>query len=263
MTPPPADAPCPAALPIAWHRIDTLFLDAGNTLLHWDGAFVAEVLAGLGLESDAACVERAEAACRGRLSRVVSSGHSTESDAARVAYVSGVLGAAVRGFAARPREEQGRLVAAVVRALRTPEGQERLWSRVPPGVPEALAALRADGVRLVVVSNSDGTCEAKLAAAGLREVLDAVVDSHLVGAEKPDPAIFHHALSRTGAHPGRTLHAGDLHHADVVGAARAGLPAVLLDPFDDWRDAACERAADVPSLAVRLLAARRLAGAGV
>lgn len=248
MTPPPS---------IPWSRLDTLFLDAGNTLLHWDGAFVVEVLAAHGLETDARSVERAEAASRSALSRLLGGGHSTESDAARVAYVGGVLAGAVPGFAARSPAQREGDVAAVVRAFRTPEGQDRLWSRVPAGVPEALAALRGAGVRLVVVSNSDGTCEAKLAQAGLRDVLEAVVDSHLVGAEKPDPAIFRHALERAGADPARTLHVGDLLHADVVGAARAGLPAVLLDPFDDWRDVECERAADVPSLALRILAARR------
>lgn len=241
--------------------LDALFLDAGNTILHWDCAFVADVLGARGLAASAATIERAEAAARPLLSRFLADGgHSTEGDAARLAYVSAVLDGAVEGFAARPEPEREREVAALVRVMRTPEGQDRLWSRVPPGVAEALARLRETGVRLVVVSNSDGTCETKLASAGLRAHLDAVVDSHLLGIEKPDAGIFHHALRVAGADPSRTVHVGDLHHADVVGAGRAGLAAVLLDPYGDWRDVDCERAPDVPALAARILAARGRGG---
>ncbi|HYB13474.1 MAG TPA: HAD-IA family hydrolase, partial [Myxococcota bacterium] len=83
-----------------------------------------------------------------------------------------------------------------------------------------------------------------------------VVDSHLVGSEKPDRAIFEHALRLSQSRPERTLHVGDLYHADVVGARRAGLHAVLLDPYGDWEDFDCERARDVPELARRILASR-------
>ena len=61
-----------------------------------------------------------------------------------------------------------------------------------------------------------------------------VIDSALVGYEKPDPRIFAAALERTGADPDRTLHIGDLYHADVVGARTAGIHALLLDPYGDW-----------------------------
>ena len=142
------------------------------------------------------------------------------------------------------------------RAIRTPEAQDRLWSHVPPDLPPALARLRECGLQLVVVSNSDGTVEAKLAAAGLRDLLHSVVDSHVVGSEKPDRAIFEHALRLARSRPERTLHVGDLYHADVVGARGAGLHAVLLDPYGDWRDFDCERARDVAELAQRILAPR-------
>ncbi|RMG86737.1 MAG: HAD family hydrolase, partial [Candidatus Dadabacteria bacterium] len=50
-----------------------------------------------------------------------------------------------------------------------------------------------------------------------------------VGAEKPDPEIFHGAARRLGLPPERILHVGDLVREDLLGAQRAGLRAVLVD----------------------------------
>ena len=59
---------------------------------------------------------------------------------------------------------------------------------------------------------------------------------------------------RVGVRPERTLHVGDLYAVDVVGARRAGLHALLLDPFDDWSDDVdCPRSPDVLALARGLL----------
>jgi FMN phosphatase YigB (HAD superfamily) len=91
----------------------------------------------------------------------------------------------------------------------------------------------------------------------LRDYLDAVVDSAVVGYEKPDPEIFRCALRDVGADPATTLHVGDLYDADVVGARRAGLHALLLDPFGDWDGVDCDTIADVPALAAAMVQARR------
>ncbi len=118
-----------------------------------------------------------------------------------------------------------------------------------PRVPESLERLRRRDLRLAVVSNSDGTVEQSLVAAGLRPFFDAVVDSRAVGYEKPDPRIFHHALGRCDSRPERTLHVGDLYYADVVGARAAGIHALLLDPFGDWTDVDCASATDLWAVA--------------
>ena len=96
-----------------------------------------------------------------------------------------------------------------------------------------------------------------MVAMGLRPLVDAVVDSALFGAEKPDPRIFAHALELAGARPAHALHVGDLYAVDVVGARAAGAHATLLDPFGDWADLDCEVATDLPALADRILGARR------
>ena len=91
-----------------------------------------------------------------------------------------------------------------------------------PGVPEALDALRARGLRLACVSNWDVSLGHALAAAGLAERLDAIVSSAEAGAPKPDPRPFLLALERLDANPARALHIGD-GEVDREGAAAAGL----------------------------------------
>ena len=55
-----------------------------------------------------------------------------------------------------------------------------------------------------------------------------MLDSALVGVEKPDPAIFRAALDALGVAPAEALYVGDLYEVDVVGARAAGMPAALL-----------------------------------
>ena len=227
--------------------LTTLCLDAGNTLIGMDTELLREMLASEGIAATAEAVARAEAAARPALSRWIASGVSTEGAATLTVYLRETLVAiGHRGV----DEATLRRMATALRSVDT----RGLWSRVLPGVPEALRTLRTAGLRLVVVSNADGTVESGLARVGLRDLVDLVVDSHVVGFEKPDPRIFAHALAAVGASPAETLHVGDLYAVDVVGARAAGIDAVLLDPYGDWAGVDCERVADVPALAARLIA---------
>jgi HAD superfamily hydrolase (TIGR01549 family) len=244
-----------AAFPIPFAEIDTVFLDAGNTLLCWDYGFASELLASEGLACPPATLARAEAAARPKLSQFIANGRSTEGAQVFLFYMRSILDA-VPAFQGLAEVERERKAARLLQRIRTPEAQDRLWSHVPPDLPPALARLRDHGLRLVVVSNSDGTVEAKLSTAGLRNLLHHVIDSHVVGSEKPDRGIFEYALRVAKSRPERTLHVGDLYHADVVGARGAGLHAVLLDPYGDWHDFDCDRARDVAELARRILASR-------
>ena len=84
-----------------------------------------------------------------------------------------------------------------------------------------------------------------------------MLDSHVVGFEKPDLRIFQHALEISGSLPERTLHVGDMYHADVAGARGAGIDALLLDPYDVWTDVDCERAPNVAAVSREIVAAKR------
>lgn len=108
--------------------------------------------------------------------------------------------------------------------------ERHLWSAGDPRTPLALARLREHGIRLGVVSNSDGRVEDALRAAGLLDHLDVVVDSSVAGVEKPDPRIFHLALDRLGIAAGDSLYVGDVQEVDVAGAEAAGMAAALVGP---------------------------------
>jgi len=129
------------------------------------------------------------------------------------------------------------VLPSLVRAFREPPDVD-VWSLFVPSAVEALKRLAETGVALAVVSNSDGTVERLLRDNGVCQVGDgagttvsAVVDSGAVGAEKPDPAIFTHALEALGVEAHRAVHVGDSVHADVAGARAAGVRPLHLDPF--------------------------------
>ena len=132
--------------------------------------------------------------------------------------------------------------------------ERHLWSGVDPRTAPALGMLKARGYRLGVISNSDGRVAEALDAVGLEGLFEVVVDSKLAGVEKPDPRIFHAALASLGISAGESLYVGDLYDIDVVGARRAGMDVVLLDPTGVHKDRDVPTAPDVAAVAERLLA---------
>ncbi len=70
-----------------------------------------------------------------------------------------------------------------------------------------------------------------LAELGIEGLFDAVVVSDEYGAAKPDPEIFHEALSRTGVSPGEAVYVGDM-EVDVEGSINAGMHPVLVRRSD-------------------------------
>jgi putative hydrolase of the HAD superfamily len=107
-----------------------------------------------------------------------------------------------------------------------------LWTAAIDGTVEAISRLRRGGIRVAVVSNSDGSVRESLSRAGFDGLFEFVVDSHEVGLTKPDPAIFVHALDRLGVDAAGTWYVGDSIYHDVGGGRKAGLAAsVLVDPF--------------------------------
>jgi putative hydrolase of the HAD superfamily len=134
--------------------------------------------------------------------------------------------------AAALRDLRVRCAAAMAPVLGFDPGVDTLLAALRfhayPDARPALEALRARGLRIVVVSNWDASLHERLEETGLAPLVDGAVASAEIGHAKPDPAIFAHALALAGAPPEAALHAGDTLEADVEGALAAGLRAVLV-----------------------------------
>ncbi len=95
------------------------------------------------------------------------------------------------------------------------------------GTEAVLAAARAAGVAVGVISNTGWDVRAPFRSRRLEGLIDEWILSWEVGMTKPDPAIFELACRRLRSEPGRTLMVGDDPVADG-GATGAGLPVLLL-----------------------------------
>lgn len=101
-------------------------------------------------------------------------------------------------------------------------------SRLYPQVRETLAALRAQGTRLAIVTNKEARyTERVLGAHGLGAAFDRVVCGDTLATRKPDPAGVMACLREFGVAPGRALFVGDS-SIDAATARRAGVPVWLL-----------------------------------
>jgi putative hydrolase of the HAD superfamily len=223
-------------------RPQALLLDAGDTLVFFDGAAVAEQLAANG---ELVAADRLNAALapakRGYQARM-RFGDSHEDGwhalMADVLVLSGVR-------EARARE--------LVPELRRAQDDFNFWRRVPDGTPEALARVREAGIRLAVISNSEGKLESLFERVGLGGLFEAVVDSHFEGVRKPDPELFRRAIARLSLVPERCLYAGDIPEVDVLGARAAGLHGVLVDAAGQFADGPWPRVGSVVELVDELL----------
>lgn len=219
--------------------LESVFLDAGGVLVNPNWSRVGEALARHGVVVETARLERAEPYAKRDLDTPALIRATTDQSRGggyfnRVLHHAGV-------------ERSGATDAALAE-VHEYHRRHNLWEVVPPEVPPALAALRRRGLRLVVVSNSNGTLRAKLGRLGLLGSFDLVLDSFELGVEKPDPAIFRLALERSGSAAGSTLHVGDFFNIDVVGARAAGLHAWLIDSAGLYADHDCPRFPDLSAV---------------
>ena len=106
---------------------------------------------------------------------------------------------------------------------------EAAW-RPFPDVRRVLDDLAGRGLRLGVITNGDaGQQRAKVAAAGLADVLPYVLASSEAGSAKPGAEIFRTACAGLGVAPGAAAYVGDRLVTDARGAAAAGLAGIWLD----------------------------------
>jgi len=173
----------------------------------------------------------------------------------RVIGALGDLPATFRVLAARAGAQPDEAAIAAACAARMAAQRELFVFR--DGALDVLAAVRAAGLRVGVLS--DCTVElaqawAELPVAGL---VDARVLSCEAGRRKPDPELFRMIAGLLGADPADCLYVGDGGGRELTGASGCGMRAVLLRERD-WAGSAAHDREDgwagpwVPSLAAVL-----------
>jgi HAD superfamily hydrolase (TIGR01662 family) len=206
-----------------------LLLDAGNTLVYLDHAALAACARESGAEVDPETLARAEGIAKHRYEAGMTHGMSH-----------------AEGWDLHMRvlfESAGLSAEAAERALELSKREHarfNLWRKVPKGLSGALVRARAHGIRLGVISNSEGKLRELFERVGLASHFEVVLDSELEGVRKPDPEIFRRALKRMQVAAEEALYAGDIPHVDVDGARAVGMRAVLIDTLDhypEYRDA--------------------------
>ncbi len=108
--------------------------------------------------------------------------------------------------------------------------------RAVPGARRLIEELKSNAVEVGVVSNNLlAEQRAKLSRIGLASLVDSLTVSEEIGATKPDPRIFHLALTRCACPSAEAVFVGDSWTEDVEGARAAGIDAVWFNRRRDSR----------------------------
>ena len=221
--------------------LKAVIFDAGNTVMLINYGVVIEALAAEGFDVEESAVREAEYRARVRLDSILARRNSTEAPQIFQTYMRFVCeGVGVPWGAATER---------ALERIAEYHREHNLWNRPHPQAQTVLHALHSRGLALGMISNSNGWIERLLTDCELRPYFQFVLDSQIVGVEKPDPRIFQIALDQVGISPAEALYIGDLYSIDVVGPRAIGMHAILLDPAGLWDHVDCPKARDLSEAA--------------
>jgi HAD superfamily hydrolase (TIGR01662 family) len=212
--------------------ITTVLFDAGGTLVHLDYAFLHTELRRVGITLSRRAIRQAEYAARAEIDRRLHRLVADTDEARRRPYFAVLL------------EQLGVEAATIPRLIErfdAAHAQANLWRVMLPSTPRILQELHERGLTLGVVSNADGRITTILRQCGIEQFFHVVIDSHVVGVEKPDPRIFRLALARAQARAEQALFVGDIYSIDVLGAKRVGIRPLLLDSLGCYEGVQCEK----------------------
>ncbi len=223
-------------------HIDAVVFDMGRVFIVPDPTVVSEILRRGGLDCETSIELAADAhyvGVRG-ITELLASQTVAENDLDIWAhYDRGAFGCV--GIVGTGVDQAIEIRAA---ARRDGSGLHKVWRH--PLQADIVAFHRISTVRPVaIVSNNDGTAVDQCRDLGICQ-LDPNGPLPFV------PAIFDPALEALGTARDRTLYVGDTVHADVLGAGRASLQVVQLDPLDLHVDHDHWRLPDLDALARHL-----------
>ena len=95
--------------------------------------------------------------------------------------------------------------------------------RVEPEILDMLNEITASGIKLCLISNTDGSEVLDWASSPLVRFFEVTIFSHVVGMVKPDPHIYQHACKNLGVAPSDCIFIGDGNSDELRGAAQVGM----------------------------------------
>ena len=133
-----------------------------------------------------------------------------------------------------------------------------LVSTPVPGAFTALRWCKTKGLKVVLVTNTlsrgDDECWVDWQRFGIADAIDGIVSSHTLGWQKPHRRIFERALEIADVPPTDAVMVGDRMLADIWGAKRLGMRAVLRRtpheqaPVDVTPDATIDDLTELPRI---------------
>ncbi len=108
-----------------------------------------------------------------------------------------------------------------------------------PKVLETLAGLSESHTLGLITNGRTFFQQRTIRTLGIGQYFATILISEKEGLRKPDPAIFHRAISRLGVSPGEAVYVGDHPQNDMQAARNAGMLAVW-KRNDDFTDAPCD-----------------------
>jgi len=205
--------------------IKAIFFDGVGTLIHLPksvGYHYALVGKRVGLALDAAALDRAFAACWKQMPARPAIEDPREDD--DKGWWRELVDQVIDQVAPRTSELDR---DAFFEVAYSHFAEAEVW-KLYPDVIEVLEALRPR-FDLAVISNFDARLRMILEQLGVSQLFSHVFLSSELGADKPDPLIYHRALKLSGLSPNETLHVGDDPVRDWQGAEAAGLSIFPLD----------------------------------
>ncbi|HEY3558393.1 MAG TPA: HAD-IA family hydrolase [Kribbella sp.] len=120
-----------------------------------------------------------------------------------------------------PSDEQVQQATSLRRAL-----ARRVLSTAPGATLDTLAAFKAAGWRIGLVSNITAETQLQWPDSPMAKYYDATAFSAEVGAAKPEPAIYHAACTALDADPADCIYIGDGNDNELPAAASLGMHAI-------------------------------------
>lgn len=122
------------------------------------------------------------------------------------------------------------------------------YNHVFKGAHEVLDYLQTKYKLHIITNGPEKVQELKLRNSRLEHYFETVTNSEKAGVKKPNPTIFHHALSLANTEATKSIMIGDNLKADIQGALNVGMHAIWFNEFKQENDLQITEIHQLPEL---------------